>query len=113
MKHVFEAPRGTLITLEVGSAALRENLLGDPGSRRVVVYLPEEYDTSDADYPLLVYLAGYTSSGLLHAGWRGCGDNLPHRLDRLVRDGAMGPMVAVLPDGFTSLGGSQYINSKT
>lgn len=109
--HRFDPPRGRIETLEIDSAALRGNLLGDPARRTVAVYLPEGYDSSDADYPLFVDLAGFTGSGLRHIGWHGFGENLPQRIDRLVAAGRMGPVVVAFPDGFTSLGGNQYINS--
>ena len=38
-------------------------------------------------------------------------ENLPQRLDRLIASGAIRPMIVVMPDCATRLGGSQYINS--
>ncbi len=43
--------------------------------------------------------------------WRGQGENLPQRLDRLIGSGEMPPVVVPMPDCYTSLGGNQYINS--
>ncbi len=37
--------------------------------------------------------------------------NLPARLDSLISDSTIEPMIVVLPDCFTRFGGSQYINS--
>jgi len=110
-RHNFEAPRGRIETLPIDSRALRGNLLGDPAVRSVAVYLPPGYDTEPADYPLFVGLAGFTGSGLRMIAWQGFGESLPQRLDRLVAAGEMGPVVAAFPDGFTSLGGNQYVNS--
>ncbi len=109
--HHFDAPRGRLETLTIESAALRGNLLGDPAVRRVAVYLPEDYDRSGGAYPLFVDLAGFLGSGLRHVGWQLFGPSVPQRIDRLVAAGRMGPVVAAFPDGFTSLGGNQYIDS--
>jgi len=97
--------------IEIRSRALEGNLLGDPSCRQVALYLPEDYDSSDADYPLFVGLAGFTGSGLKHLGWRAFGESLPQRLDRLVASGALGPVILALPDTFTSLGGNQYVDS--
>jgi S-formylglutathione hydrolase FrmB len=97
--------------LSIDSAALAGNLVGDPARRAVAVYLPEDYDRSGADYPLVVVLSGFTASGLKHLAWRAFGENLPQRIDRLVAAGRMGPVVAAFPDGFTSLGGNQYVDS--
>jgi S-formylglutathione hydrolase FrmB len=109
--HVFARPRGRTLELQIDSEALRGNLLGDPSTRTVAVYLPEGYDDSDADYPLVVDLAGFTGSGLRRLAWTAFGESVPQRLDRLVAEGSMGPVIAAFPDAFTSLGGNQYIDS--
>ena len=59
----------------------------------------------------MVDLAGFTGSGLKRLAWQSFGESVPQRLDRLHQEGRMGPVVAVFPDCFTSLGGNQYINS--
>jgi len=110
-RHNFDAPRGRLERVTIDSRALRGNLLGDPTARDVAVYLPSGYDDSDVDYPLFVGLAGFTGSGLKLLAWQSFGESVPQRLDRLVAEGKMGPVVAAFPDGFTSLGGNQYVNS--
>jgi enterochelin esterase-like enzyme len=97
--------------LTVDSPALRGNHLGDPSHRTVALHLPPDYDRSGADYPLFVVLAGYGSSGLKYLAWRPFGESLPQRIERLVAEGSMGPVVTALPDGFTSLGGNQYVDS--
>ena len=110
-QHPFNRPRGRIEILEVQSAALAENLLGDPPSRSVAVYLPEGYDDSSDEYPLMVDLVGYTGSGLAHVSWKAFKENVPQQIDRLVESGAMGQAIFAFPDCFTSLGGNQYINS--
>lgn len=109
--HAFARPRGRTIEITIESEALRGNLLGDPHVRTVAVYLPEGYDDTDADYPLFVDLAGFTGSGLKRLAWTAFGESVPQRIDRLVAEGAMGPVVIAFPDAFTSLGGNQYIDS--
>jgi S-formylglutathione hydrolase FrmB len=109
--HNFERPRGRVEEIVIESDALRGNGLGDPCARTVAVYLPEGYDHSDADYPLFVDLAAFTSSGLKRLGWTAFGESVPQRLDRLIARGAMGPVVLACPDAFTSLGGNQYVDS--
>ena len=110
-EHNFARPRGTLIEIEIESEALANNLLGDPTTRVVTVYLPEGYEESDDQYPLFVDIVGFTGSGFSHLGWKAFGESVPQRLDRLVAEGRMGPVIAAFPDCFTSLGGNQYINS--
>ncbi|MBR56911.1 MAG: enterochelin esterase [Myxococcales bacterium] len=109
--HNFELPHGRVETFVLSSAALRNNLVGDPSERAVAVYLPEGYDQSNEDYPLMVDLAGFTGSGLKRLAWQSFGESVPQRMDRLCREGRMGPVIGVFPDCFTSLGGNQYINS--
>jgi S-formylglutathione hydrolase FrmB len=109
--HPFDPPKGRIETFTIDSKALRGNLLGDPTTRRVAVYLPEGYDASDAEYPLFVDLVGFTGSGLKHLAWQAFAESVPQRLDRLVAGKRMGPVIAAFPDCFTSLGGNQYINS--
>lgn len=110
--HNYDQPRGTTVTLELHSPAIADNLLGDPPSRAVAVYLPEGYARGNERYPIFVDLAGYSSSGLKRLGWTGFGESMPQRLDRLTASGAMGPVIGVFPDCFTGLGGNQYINSR-
>jgi len=109
--HTFTQPRGELVTLTIESTALRDNLLGDPATRTVLVYLPAGYHRDHARYPVFVDLAAFSSSGLRRVAWTGFGESVPQRLDRLVASGAMGPVIAVFPDCFTSLGGNQYVDS--
>ena len=103
---------GTLKIEIIESAALRANPLGDSARRRVAVWLPPSYETSpDRRYPVIYWLAGFTGTGeMMFQGspWQpGLGD----RLDRLVAQGTMGEAIVVAPDGFTRLGGGQYLDS--
>jgi len=109
--HSFDRPSGTTVEIKIRSQALAGNLLGDPTERSVAVYLPPGYEDGDDDYPLLVDVVGFTGSGLSHLSWRAYNESVPQRLDRLVREGKMGPVIAAFPDCFTSLGGNQYVNS--
>ena len=109
--HNFRPARGTIETVPIESKALKGNLLGDPAARIVAVYLPEGYEAGGGEYHLFVDLAGFTGSGLKHLSWSLFGESIPQRLDRLVQEGRMKPVIAAFPDCFTSLGGNQYINS--
>ncbi len=102
-------PAGTIRTFHLDGATLRGNMLGDPTLRRIDVYLPPGHD--GRGLPLLFDLVGFTSGGPAHAAWRGFGENVPERADRLIATGAMPPVVIAFPDCFTRLGGNQYVNS--
>lgn len=110
-RHNYARPQGRLVEISVEAPTVRGNMLGDPSTRTVAVYLPPEYDTSTDDYPLLVDLAAFTSSGLKRLAWTGFGESVPQRIDRLVREDAMGPAIVAFPDCFTRLGGNQYVDS--
>lgn len=111
-RHNFQRPRGELIEIEIDSLALRDNQLGDPHVRSVAVYLPPSYhDDPDEHFPLLVGLAAFGGSGFKLLNWQSFGESLPQRIDRLIAEGKLGPVVLALPDGFTRLGGNQWIDS--
>ena len=110
-EHCFERPRGRVIELSIESAALAGNRLGDPATRTVAVYLPA--DAEGQRLPLLVDLAAFTGSGLKRLAWTAFGQSVPQRIDRLIAEGRMGPVAVAFPDGFTSLGGNQYLDSPT
>ena len=102
-------PVGATTRVVIESEALKGNLLGDVSARAVDVYVPTGCDSREL--PLLVDLVGFTGSGLSHTNWVGFQENVPERLDRLIDDGRMPPVVVAFPDCFTRLGGNQYINS--
>src|SRR5580658_7004956 len=99
-------PKGTVKRLVVDSRVLRDNLLGDLPERVVDVYVP-----AGAGLPLLTDLVGFTAGGPVHTNWSSFRENVPERLDRLIAEDRMAPVVVAFPDCFTRLGGNQYINS--
>ncbi len=105
----FAGPAGSVTRITVGSKVLRSNMLDDSPVRVVDVYVPAGHDGQGL--PLLVDLVGFTSSGLSHTSWAGFRENVPERLDRLIGEQRMAPVVVAFPDCFTRLGGNQYINS--
>lgn len=111
-RHNFERPRGRLVEITVESKALADNRLGDPSTRSCAIYLPPGYDEDAAGgFPLFMGLAAFGGSGFKLLNWQSFGESLPQRLDRLIAAGEMGPVVLALPDGFTRLGGNQWIDS--
>lgn len=110
--HNFARPRGQLVEIEIDSTALRGNRLGDPHRRSVAVYLSPGYERDPAEhFPLLVGLAAFGGSGFKLLNWQSFAESLPQRIDRLIDEGKLGPVVVALPDGFTRLGGNQWIDS--
>lgn len=109
MRQRHEIPAGSLHRFFHKSKILGKNRLGDPSTREIVVYVP--HGESGANLPLLVDIVGFTSGGPAHVNWRNFGENLPERLDRLIFEGIVPPVVVAFPDCFTRLGGNQYIDS--
>lgn len=93
------------------SALLKGNPLGDASLRRVPVYLPEAAATKGRRFPVLFALAGFTGSGASYLNFDWYQPSLPERLDRLIGEGRMAPVVVVMVDGLTRLGGNQYVDS--
>jgi len=104
--------RGRVERFRLDSQQLKGNALGDRSRRDVAVYLPPEYERdASARFPVMVDLVGFMGTGASHLNWKAFEESLPERLERLVGRGEMGPVIAVLPDCWTRLGGDQYINS--
>lgn len=104
-------PQGTVVIETVTSDALRGNPLGDPFVRRVPVYLPPGYADSSQRYPSAYVLTGFTGRGAMLLNDAAWDENIAERMDRLIAQGKVRPMILVMPDCFTRIGGSQYINS--
>jgi enterochelin esterase family protein len=103
---------GILRIETIESAVLRTNPLGDPTARRVAVWLPPSYESArERRYPVIYWLAGYTGTGEMMFQGSPWQPGLGERLDRLVAQRTMGEAIIVAPDGFTRLGGGQYIDS--
>jgi enterochelin esterase family protein len=102
---------GTVVIETITSQVLRDNPRGDPFVRRVPIYLPPGYAASGARYPTVYMLSGFTGRGTMQLNDSMWEENLAQRLDRLIASGAIRPLIVVMPDCLTRLGGSQYINS--
>jgi len=103
--------RGRLEWLEIDSEALAGNPLGDPSRRPILLYLPPGYDGGRERYPTVYFLHGFTGGVRSWVNRTAFQPSVPERLDALVASGAAPPAVGVFVDGFTALGGSQWIDS--
>ncbi len=97
-----------LRTLWHESRLLRDNPLGDPHRREVQVLVPE----GPGPFPCVLALPGFTGNhyGFTNRKWRA--ENLVQRAQRLMEQG-MPPVILVMPDVMTSVGGSQYLDTPT
>lgn len=100
--------RYRLVTLSVESELLRENPLGDPHQRTLRLLVPGELSHP---LPVVWILPAYggTAAALVEEDpWS---ENLLDRVNRLSAEGRLGEAIFAIPDCFTLLGGSQYLDS--
>ena len=103
---------GRIIIERFESAVLQDNPLGDPATRELCVYLPPDYDLDAARrFPVVYCLTGFTGRGQMLLNTHPFTPSIPERMDALTASGVVTQMIVVMPDCFTRLGGSQYINS--
>jgi S-formylglutathione hydrolase FrmB len=92
--------------LELASDALQANPLGDPASRPLFVWTPSGYDASSRRYPAIYLLHSMTSQARAWFNVSPFAKNLPETIGSLDLEA-----IVVAVDGFTSLGGAQWIDS--
>jgi enterochelin esterase family protein len=96
----------------VDSEALRDNPLGDPSTRPLAIYTPPDFDPGGSKrYAVLYVLHGYTGDVAALVAGRPWETNVVQWADRLIATGQMPPVLLAIVDGFTRLGGSQYLDS--
>ncbi len=92
--------------LAIESEALQGNPLGDPSTRPVFVWTPPGYDSHERRLPSIYVLHAMLGQARSWFNVAPFSASLPERIERLGLEA-----VVVLPDGFTSLGGAQWIDS--
>lgn len=108
----METKQGIVKFLRHESEILKNNLLGDKYIRDLYVYLPPDYDEEkDKKFPVVYNLVGFTGRGKMLLNDSAFAPNFAERIDKLIAEEKIKPMIAVMPDCFTYYGGSQYINS--
>jgi hypothetical protein len=94
------------------SEALRDNPLGDPSRRPIWVYLPPGYDSEpDRSYPSVYLIQGLTGQLDMWRNRAAFRPTFPELADELFSSGAAPPCILVWVDCWTSLGGSQFLDS--
>ncbi len=104
--------KGTIEIHDVDCGSLKGNPLGDAERRKTPVYLPPGYKSSGQRYPVVYFLHGYAGSSLQWLNASAFTPNVPERLDALIAAERMPPVIGVFVDGWTALGGHQWMNSE-
>lgn len=95
---------GRSVAETVPTPSLGNNILGDPAEREILVHLPPSYDTSDARYPVVYFLAGSDEPvGRLRS--------LAPVLWAEMGEPGMRELIVVELDGDSSIGNTFYTNS--
>jgi enterochelin esterase-like enzyme len=103
--------RGQVTCLSLRSTVLADNPWGDPATRDLHVYTPPGYGEGDARYPVIMLLAGFSGTGEAMLGRSLTEVSIAARIDRLIAEVDCPPFICVLPDGMSSLGGTQFVDS--
>jgi hypothetical protein len=104
--------RGRFEEHTLTSEALRGNPLGDPYERPLWVYLPPGYsDDPDARFAAVYAIQGLTGQVDMWRNRSPFRRNFPELADDLFARGEAPPLVIVWVDCWTSLGGSQFLDS--
>jgi S-formylglutathione hydrolase FrmB len=104
--------KGRFANHTIPSEALRDNHLGDPSDRPLIVYTPPRFQAdSGRRYPSIYLIQGLT--GQVDMWWNRSAfrPTLPELVDGLFANHDVPPTIVVFVDAWTSLGGSQYVNS--
>jgi S-formylglutathione hydrolase FrmB len=103
---------GRLDELEIASEALRGNALGDPNVRPLWVYTPPGYDDEpERRYPCVYVIQGLTGQLDMWRNREPFRPNYPENVDSLFASSEVPPTLVAFVDAWTSLGGSQFLNS--
>jgi hypothetical protein len=105
-------PAGRFEETVFESEALRGNPLGDPPERPLWVYLPPGYDDeAERRYPSVYMIQGLTGQLDMWRNRAAFRRNFPELADDLFARGEAPPCILVWVDCWTSIGGSQFLDS--
>jgi S-formylglutathione hydrolase FrmB len=104
--------QGRFDELTIDSQVLRGNPLRDPSERPLWVYLPPGYDDDPSvRFPSVYLIQGLTGQLDMWRNRNPFRRNFPELTDELFAQGGAPPVVVVWVDCWTSLGGSQFLDS--
>jgi hypothetical protein len=103
---------GRVDELEIESEVLRGNALGDPHVRPLWVYVPPGYDDEpERRFPCVYVIQGLTGQLDMWRNREAFRPSYLENIDELFGSGEAPPALVAFVDCWTSLGGSQFLNS--
>jgi Putative esterase len=103
---------GRVDELEIESEVLRGNALGDPHVRPLWVYVPPGYDDDPRRrFPCVYVIQGLTGQLDMWRNREAFRPSYLENIDELFGSGEAPPALVAFVDCWTSLGGSQFLNS--
>jgi len=103
---------GRVDELEIESEVLRGNALSDPHVRPLWVYVPPGYDDDpQRRFPCVYVIQGLTGQLDMWRNREVCRPSYLENIDELFGSGEAPPALVAFVDCWTSLGGSQFLNS--
>jgi hypothetical protein len=103
---------GRLDEQVITSEILRDNPLGDPYERPLLVYVPPGYDDDPGRrYPVVYIIQGYTGHLSMWRNRSPYRQPFPETADAVFARGEAPPALVVFVDAWTKYGGSQFVDS--
>lgn len=94
---------GSIVSKVINSKAL-QNTGGENPNRKISIYLPPQYETSNKRYPVIYYLHGFMGKDSIFP-------NMKQILDAAIQKNKIKPFILVQADNYTLFEGSFYSNS--
>ncbi len=96
-----EPSEGIVEEVSVQAPSLANNIIEEDLERKIMVYLPADYETSGVDYPVLYFLPGFENRY----------DDYMNTFSRILDKGQVKSMIVVTVDGLNKMDGCFYANS--
>ncbi len=96
-----------LDTKSIPAPSLANNVVSEPATQGITVYLPPSYQTGEKSYPVVYFLPGFGDD------YAAYGNSFKDAMDRLIASGKVKDMIVVTMNGNNVIGGSFYYNSPT
>jgi len=110
---LVQAREGRYVPDKITSPSLEGNLLGDPATRNMWVWLPPSYDTSpERRYPTIYLLHGFTGDHTAFKYHPLVNVDIGDVASNLIARGLIKEVIIVMPDASNIYGGSFYWKNK-